>query len=133
MPCSPSTFWILWVKDAYKPLNMKKIFGSPQKLPKDFKEWLPSFLGDYFFTTKDHLYTFLCSLEPYDQHEDVQMRLFSYTLVGRAKEWYDSIFQGQSQVGIFFREHFPKYSRKTKIVIPFMINSITTKENHRKT
>jgi hypothetical protein len=72
IPISPSTTWILWVKDAYKSLDTKKIPGSPHKLKRDFKEWLLVFLGYDCVKTKDHLDSFLRSLEPYDQHEDVE-------------------------------------------------------------
>jgi hypothetical protein len=106
---------------------MKKIPRSPQKIPRDFKEGLPNFSGDDLITIEDHLDAFLCTLEPYDQHEFVRMRLFSYTLVERDKEWYDSIFEEQSQVGISFKNVFPKDLEKPKITSPFMINSITKK------
>jgi hypothetical protein len=46
----------------------------------------PNFSKDDLVTTEDHLDAFLRALEPYEQHEDVWMRLFFYTLVGRAKE-----------------------------------------------
>jgi hypothetical protein len=62
MPTSPSATWSPWAKDVYKPLDMKKILGSPQKLPKDFKEWLPSFSGEYLIATEDHLDSFLHTL-----------------------------------------------------------------------
>jgi hypothetical protein len=70
---------------------MTNIPGSPHKILGEFKEWLPRFSKDDFFTTEYHLDTFLHSLEPYHQHKNVWMRLFSYTLVGRAKEWYDNV------------------------------------------
>jgi hypothetical protein len=93
---------------------MTKIPGSPHKLPRDFKEWLPRFSGDDFITTEDHLDAFLHALEPYDQHEDVWMRLFSYTLVGRDKEWYDSILPGTITSWDLFQECFSKRFGKNK-------------------
>jgi hypothetical protein len=73
---------------------MKNIPGSPQKLPKDLKEWLPSVSEEDLITTENHLDSFLCALEPYDQHKDIQMRLLPYTLVGKANEWHASILPG---------------------------------------
>jgi hypothetical protein len=63
---------------------MTKIPGSPHKLPKEFKEWIPIFSGEDLITTEYHLDFFLCTLEPYDQHEDVLMRLISYTFIRKA-------------------------------------------------
>jgi hypothetical protein len=97
---------------------MTKIPGSPHKLPGDFKEWLPSFSGDDFVTIEDHLDTFLYTLEPYDQHEDVQMRLFSYTLVERDKEWYDSIFRDDHKLGSFSRTFCQKIQEKKILSVP---------------
>jgi hypothetical protein len=114
MPTSPSATWSPWAKYAYKPLDMTKIPGSPHKLPKDFKEWLPIFSGEDLITTEDHLDSFLRALEPYDQHEDVWMRLFSYTLVGKAKEWYDSILPGTIMNWDLFQERFTKIFGKNK-------------------
>jgi hypothetical protein len=114
--------------DAFKPLDMTKILGSPHKLPKDFKEWLPIFSGEDLIMTEDHLDFFLRALEPYDQHEDVLMRLFSYTFVGKSKEWYDSTLPGTITNWDLFRELLPKYLKRTKTTNPFMINSTTTRE-----
>jgi hypothetical protein len=47
--------------------------------PKGFQRVAPHFSGEDLITTEDHLDFFLHALEPYDQHEDILMRLFSYT------------------------------------------------------
>jgi len=108
MPTSPSDTWSPWAKYVYKPLDMTNIPGSPHKIPKDFKEWLPIFSEEDLITTEDHLNAFLHALEPYDQHEDVWMWLFSYTLLKKAKEWYDSILPGTITNWDLFQERFTK-------------------------
>jgi hypothetical protein len=86
IPTFPSVTWILKTKEAHKPLDITKIPKSPHKLPKEFKEWLLIFSGEDLTAPEDHLYLFLCSLESYDQHEDILMKIFTYTFVGRAKD-----------------------------------------------
>jgi hypothetical protein len=44
--------------------------------------------------TEDHLDTFLTTFETYDQHEYVLMKNFSYSINGKAKEWYENILPG---------------------------------------
>jgi hypothetical protein len=95
-------------------LEIKKIPGSPHKLPKDFKEWLPTFSGEDLIEPEDHLYLFLRSVEYYDQHEDVLMKFFSYTFVGRAKDWFDNITLGTITNWNFFQETFTKIFEKKR-------------------
>jgi hypothetical protein len=92
----------------------ENILGSPHELPKDFKDWLPIFSGEDLITNEDHLDFFLRALEPYDQHEDVLMRIFSYTFIGKAKEWYDSILPLTIMNWDLFREPFTKIFGKNK-------------------
>jgi hypothetical protein len=95
IPSSSSVTWSLQNKEAHKPLDITKIFGSPHKIPKDFKEWLPIFSWEDLIEPEDPLYLFLCSLESCDQNEDILMKLFSYTFVGREKDWFDNIPTGK--------------------------------------
>jgi len=73
---------------------MTNIPGSPHQIPKGFKEWIPTFLGEDSNLDENHLKNFLRALETYDQYEDVQTRLFSYTLVGKAQDWHGNISTG---------------------------------------
>jgi hypothetical protein len=114
IPTSPNATWNLWANEAHKPLDITKIPGSPHKLPKDFKEWLPIFSGEDLTTPEDHLDYFLRALEPYDQHEDILMKLFAYTFVGRAKEWFDSISPGTIMNWDLFQDIFTKIFGKKK-------------------
>jgi hypothetical protein len=114
IPSSPSVTWSLQNKEAHKPLDITKIPGSPHKLPKDFKEWLPTFSGEDLIEPEDHLYLFLRSVESCDQHEDIPMKLFSYTFVGRAKDWFDNIPLGTITNWNFFQETFTKRFEKKR-------------------
>jgi hypothetical protein len=80
IPSLPSVTWSLQNKEAHNPLDINKIHGSPHNLPMDFKEWMFIFSGEDLIEPKDHLYLFLSSLESCDQHEDILMKIFSYTL-----------------------------------------------------
>jgi hypothetical protein len=95
-------------------LDITKILGSPHKLPKDFKEWLPIFSGEDLTTPEDHLYIFLRSLESCDQHEDILMKIFTYTFVGRAKDWFDNISPGTITNWNLFQELFTKIFGKKR-------------------
>jgi hypothetical protein len=66
------------------------------------------FSGEDLTAPEDHLYLFLHILESYDQHEDILMKLFAYTSVGRAKDWLDNIFLGTITNWNFFQELFTK-------------------------
>jgi hypothetical protein len=111
---------------------MTKILGSPHKIPKGFKEWLPTFSGEDSTMTENHLDSFLSSFEPYDQYEDVLMRLFSYSLIGKAKEWYNNISPREITNWDVFQNIFIKRFKKEKIAYPFMINSISARGNQGK-
>jgi hypothetical protein len=95
-------------------LDITKIPGSPHKLPKDFKEWLPTFSGEDLTEPEDLLYLFLHNLESCDQHEDILMKLFSYTFVGKAKEWFDNIPPRTITNWDFFQETFTKRFKKKR-------------------
>jgi hypothetical protein len=114
IPTSPSVTWSLQNKEAHKPLDITKIPGSPHKLPKDFKEWLPIFSGEDLTAPEDHLYLFLRSLESCDQHEDILMKLFSYTFVGKAKDWFDNIFPRNNHKLEFLSGTFYQKIRKKR-------------------
>jgi hypothetical protein len=95
-------------------LDIKNIPRSPQKLPKDFKEWLPNFSGEDLTTPEDHLYFSLCNLKSYDQHEDILMKLFAYTFVGNSKDWFDSISLGTIVDWDLFQQRFTKIFGKKR-------------------
>jgi len=93
---------------------MNHIPGSPHQIPKGFKEWLPTFSREDIALVEDHLNKFLRSLEPYDQYEDVQMRLFSCTLVGKAQDWYENISTRTIKKWDTFRDIFIRRFTKRK-------------------
>jgi hypothetical protein len=106
----------MWVKDAYNPLDRTNIPGSPHEFSRDFKEWLPIFSRDDLLTTEDHLYSFLRALKPYDQHEDAQMRLLSYTLYRRDTQLYVNILPRTITNWDLFQERFVKRFEKKQIL-----------------
>ena len=55
IPCSPNTPLNQWVKGTYEPLDVTNILGSPHQIPKGFKEWLLTFLGEDATLVEDHL------------------------------------------------------------------------------
>jgi hypothetical protein len=83
-----------WEENVYKPLDITRILRSPHKIPKGFKEWLPTFFGDDPTLAQQHLDTFASVFQCYDPYEDVWMKLFSLSSTGKAREWYVSITPG---------------------------------------
>jgi hypothetical protein len=83
-----------WDPGNYKPLDMRKIPGYPKKMPPIPKRWFPKFTGDNGkradFHMRDFYSYFVLNLVN-DNAEDVVMKIFSHTLHGNAKKWYDSL------------------------------------------
>jgi hypothetical protein len=83
-----------WDPDNYKPLDMSKIPGYPRQMPPISKRWLPRFTGGNGERADFHMDEFYSyfRLHPVDDDaEDVVMKLFSNTLHGNAKKWYDNL------------------------------------------
>jgi hypothetical protein len=83
-----------WDTGNYKPLDMSKIQGYPRQMPPWYKQWLPRFTGidgerlDYHMS---NLWAFFQHLLVSDDVEDLVMKLFSTTLHGVARRWYDNL------------------------------------------
>ena len=83
-----------WVLENFKPLDMNKIPGYPRKMPSRFEKWLPRFTGNDGVIAKYHMDSFwdLFQLHPIsDDVEDLAMKLFSATLHGNARKWYENL------------------------------------------
>jgi hypothetical protein len=84
-----------WDPERYKSLDMRKILGYPRQMPPIFKKrWLPGFTSgngerDDFHMSEFYSYFMLHPVA--DEAEDVVMKLFSHTLHGDAKKWYDKL------------------------------------------
>jgi hypothetical protein len=84
-----------WAYDnIFGPLDMSKIHGFPHDMPKDANSWLSKFSGSDDTKANFHLTRFYKELvfhEAQNQHSDVIMRIFSASLVGEARVWYDNL------------------------------------------
>jgi hypothetical protein len=89
-----STMTSQWDPGSYKPLDMSKIPGYPRQMPPISKRWLPKFTGDNRERDDFHMsefYSYFIFHPVDDDAEDIVMKLFSKTLHGNAKKWYDNL------------------------------------------
>jgi hypothetical protein len=83
-----------WDPGNFKPLDMSKIMGYPRQMPLRYEKWLPRFTGNDGVIAEDHMDNFWAffQLHPIsDDAEDLAMKLFSATLHGNARKWYDNL------------------------------------------
>jgi hypothetical protein len=83
-----------WDPGSYKPLDMSKIPGYPRPMPPISKRWFPKFIGENGENAEFHMrefYSYFVLHRVDDDAEDVVMKLFSKTLHGDAKKWYDNL------------------------------------------
>jgi hypothetical protein len=74
------------------PLDMSKIRGYPRQMLPKYEKWLPRFTGSGGEKPDYHMSNFWAffQLHPIsDDAEDLVMKLFSATLHGNARRWYD--------------------------------------------
>jgi hypothetical protein len=83
-----------WDPGNYRPLDMSRIPGYPRKMPLSYKNLLPRFFGldgespDYHMS---RFWEFFQYRPVSDEAEDLVMKLFSASLHGEAKKWYDNL------------------------------------------
>jgi len=83
-----------WDLGNYKPLDMSKIPGYPRKMPLSYKNLLPRLFGldgespDYHMSK---FWEFFQYRPVSDEAEDLVMKLFSASLHGGARRWYDNL------------------------------------------
>jgi hypothetical protein len=83
-----------WDPGNFKPLDMSKILGYPRRMPPKYEKWLPRFTGSDGERVDYHMSDFWAffQLHPIsDDAEDLVMKLFSATLHGNARKWYDDL------------------------------------------
>jgi hypothetical protein len=83
-----------WDPRNFKPLDMSKIPGYPRQMPPKYEKWLPRFTGSDGERANNHMDNFWAffQLHPIsDDAEDLAMKLFSATLHGNARKWYDNL------------------------------------------
>jgi hypothetical protein len=64
-------------------------------------------------------------LQCYDQYEDVQMNIFSLSLIGKAKEWYDNISPGEITTWDTFQDLFVRRFTKDEDCVSLYDHSST--------
>jgi hypothetical protein len=83
-----------WDPGNFKPLDMNKIMGYPRQMPPRYENWLPRFTGNDGVIAEDHMDNFWAFFQLHPISDDVEylaMKLFSATLHGNARKWYDSL------------------------------------------
>jgi hypothetical protein len=83
-----------WDPGSYRPLDMSKIPGYPRKMPPRYELGLPRFDGTDEDCPKSHMRRFWKFFRHFpvdDEAEDLVMKLFSASLHGEARRWYDGL------------------------------------------
>jgi hypothetical protein len=83
-----------WDPVNYKPLDMSKIPGYPRKMPPLYKDFLPRFASINGECPESHMRKFWEFFQYFpisDEAEDLVMKLFSASLDGGARRWYDNL------------------------------------------
>jgi hypothetical protein len=86
---------------------MSKIPGYPRKMPPRYELFLPRFAGSDEDCPKSHMRRFWKFFQHFpvsDEAEDLVMKLFSASLDGEARKWYDDL----PAASIDSMEHFEK-------------------------
>jgi hypothetical protein len=89
-----STMTSQWDPGSYRPLDMSEIPGYPRKMPPRYEDFLPRFAGINGECPEYHMIRFWKFFEHFpidDEAEDVVMKLFSASLHGEARRWYDDL------------------------------------------
>jgi hypothetical protein len=83
-----------WDPGNYRPLDMSKIPGYPRKMPPLYEDFLPRFAGINGECPESHMRRFWDFFQYFpisDEAEDLVMKLFSASLHGEARRWYDNL------------------------------------------
>jgi hypothetical protein len=83
-----------WDPRNFTPLDMSKISGYPRQMTPKYEKWLPRFIGSDGERPDYHMSNFWAffQLHPIsDDAKDLVMKLFSATLHGNARRWYDNL------------------------------------------
>ena len=83
-----------WDSGNFKSLDMSKIPGYPRQMPPRYEKWFPRFTGSDEVRADNHMDDFWAffQLHPIsDDAEYLEMKLFSTTLHGNSRKWYDDL------------------------------------------
>ena len=89
-----STMTSQWDPGSYRPLDMSKIPGYPREMPPHYEESLPCFAGIKRECPEFHMMRFWNFFRHFpvdNEAEDLVMKLFSASLDGEARRWYDDL------------------------------------------
>jgi hypothetical protein len=115
-----STMTSQWVPGSYRPLDMSEIPGYPRKMPPRYEDFLPRFAGIEDECPKSHMRRFWKFFQHFpvdDEAEDLVMKLFSASLHGEARRWYDSLPAASINSMELFEELFlTKWTMEMEIV-----------------
>jgi hypothetical protein len=96
-----------WDPGNYMPLDMSEIPGYPRKMPPRYESFLPRFHGTDEDCPKSHIRRFWKFFRHFpvdDEAEDLVMKLFSASLHGEARRWYNDL----PAASIHSMEHFER-------------------------
>ena len=83
-----------WDPGSYIPLDMSEIPGYPREMPPRYESFLPRFHGTDEDCPKSHMRRFWKFFRHFpvdDEAEDLVMKLFSASLHGEARRWYNDL------------------------------------------
>jgi hypothetical protein len=83
-----------WDPGSYRPLDMSEIPGYPRKMPPRYEDFLPCFAGIKGECPESHMRRFWRFFQHFpidDEAEDLVMKLFSASLHGGARRWYNNL------------------------------------------
>ena len=100
----------------FAPFNFSAVIGFPHIVPTmtEWGDFLPIFRERKEDNPADHLIMFHECMNLVDlQHEDVRMKMFTYSLDGHAHEWYFSLppsnISSLKNLHTVFHEHCKRY------------------------
>jgi hypothetical protein len=109
-----------WDPGSYKPLDMSEIPGYPRKMPPRYEDFLPRFAGIEDECPKSHMRRFWKFFQHFpvdDEAEDLVMKLFSASLHGEARRWYDNLPAASINSMELFEEIFlAKWTMEMEVV-----------------
>jgi hypothetical protein len=100
-----------WDPRNFKPLDMSKILGYPRKMPPKYKISLPRFTSCDGERADYHMGDFWAFFQFHPINDDAKyltMKLFSATLHGNARRWYDKLPDASITTMKQFEEKFLK-------------------------
>jgi hypothetical protein len=113
-----------WDPRSYRPLDMSEIPGYPRKMPPRYEDFLPCFADIIGECPESHMRRFWRFFQHFpinDEAEDLVMKLFSASLHGGARRWYNNLPTASIKSMDHFEEVFlAKWSMKIEDIQSLM-------------